>query len=175
MVVWTHINLGTHHKPSLSVCARFPHRLPENQEHLVKPSPELAGLPKRCNESLPALLCITGQPAYAPEGQHLPRQRVCMCFKRIYQVLQDPQCKSSGRCCSAAKIRQARAAQMLQSLSLTRYWFWNATTPEKLKGQLLSKHDVNTSLFLLHASAGFSEAVTWPLTASTLQDTVFAG
>lgn len=58
-----------------------------------------------------------------------------------------------------AEIRQVGTEQRLPSLSLTRYCFWNATTPEKLKGQLLSKHDVNTALSLLGASTGISEVL----------------
>lgn len=44
-------------------------------------------------------------------------------------------------------------------LPLTRRRFWNATVPEKLKGQLLSKLDVNRSLFLLHASTWIPPAM----------------
>lgn len=65
----------------------------------------------------------------------------------------------SGRWCSTAEIRQVRTVQTLQSPSLTRYWFWNATTPEKLKGQLLSKHDANMSLSLLGAPTWIPEVV----------------
>lgn len=53
-------------------------------------------------------------------------------------------------------------------LSLTRCRFWNVTVPEKLKGQLLSKLDVNRSLFLLHASAWIPQAMQ-SLLASGLQ------
>lgn len=53
-------------------------------------------------------------------------------------------------------------------LSLTRCRFWNATVPEKLKGQLLSKLDVNRSLFLLHASTWIPQEMQ-SLIASRLQ------
>lgn len=118
----------------------------ETPERLIKPSPGLAGLPKKgvTNTSL-LCLCITPWPGYL----HLPRPW-----------------ESSRRTSRVVQAGHSRANT--SRLSLTRCCFWNAAVPEKLKGQPLSELDVNRSLFLLHASTRIPRAMQ-SLIASGLQ------